>query len=196
MRLSTAISAATAAAVTLAIAAPGAGAMVNSGGGTPYSTTRTTHSDGLVSGAAVRPNPDHQAPRTGDLGEAPRGHTVGFRGCPRVGRCSSPYRVVTTERVARRRTRRRPPRTRRFSGVTPGSAQAQSCSCSPLAGRQPSRPAANVTASQLADSNHPKPSLARAPRVDPRSFFWRATTRSPGQRLTTPDQNSDTMALV
>jgi hypothetical protein len=81
MRLSTVITAATAAAVTLALAAPGAGAMVSSGGGgTPYSQTSTTRSHGLVSGV-------------GEIGNV-RGHTVGFRGCPRVGPCISPYRVV------------------------------------------------------------------------------------------------------
>jgi hypothetical protein len=81
MRLTTAITAATAAAVILAIAAPGAGAMVNSGGGgTPYSQTSTTRSHGLVSGV-------------GGLGNV-RGHTAAFRGCPRVGPCISPYRLV------------------------------------------------------------------------------------------------------
>ena len=95
MRLSTAITAATAAVVTLAIAAPGAGAMVNTAGGAAaYSRTSTTHADGLVSGAAGLPDRDRQAPRTGDLDGAPRGHTVGFRGCPRVGPCMAPYRVV------------------------------------------------------------------------------------------------------
>jgi hypothetical protein len=85
MRLSTAIKIATAAAVTLAIAAPGAGAMVSSGGGgTPYSGTTTTRSHGLVSGVGEQ---------TAQL-EKTRGHTVGFRGCPRVGPCISPYRVV------------------------------------------------------------------------------------------------------
>ena len=81
MRLSTAITAATAAAVTVAIAAPGAGAMVNSGGGgTPQSHTSTTRSHGLVSGV-------------GELGNV-RGHTAAFHGCPRVGPCISPYHVV------------------------------------------------------------------------------------------------------
>jgi hypothetical protein len=85
MRLTTALSAATAAAVTLAVAAPGAGAMVSSGGGgTPYSGTSATRSHRLVSGVGER---------TGQIGTV-RAHTVGFRGCPRVGPCSSPYHVA------------------------------------------------------------------------------------------------------
>ena len=45
-------------------------------------------------GAAVRPDTDQQAPRTSKPGRAPRRHTAGFRGCPRVGPCISPYRAV------------------------------------------------------------------------------------------------------
>ena len=45
-------------------------------------------------GAAVRPNPDQQVSRTSNHGGAAQGHTVGFRGCPRVGACISPYRVA------------------------------------------------------------------------------------------------------
>ena len=146
MRLSTAITAATAAAVTLAaIAAPGAGAMVSSGGGgTPYSGTTTTHSHSLVSGATEQ---------TGQFGERTRAHCRLSR-LPACGPCISPYRVVIDGSGSKAAPGRRPPRSRRFSGVTPGSAQGPSCSCSASAVAQWSRPGANVTASRPADGDH------------------------------------------